>query len=121
MKINKKYVMAFIVLFIVEVLIALFVRDAFIRPFVGDILVVILVYCFIRAVIVKPIKFLPAYVFLFAAAVEVAQYFNIVELLNLQDYALARVLLGTTFDMKDILCYLVGGLILIGWERWEKR
>ena len=34
-----------IVLFFVEVLIALFVHDGIIRPFLGDVLVVILIYC----------------------------------------------------------------------------
>lgn len=121
MKINMKYGIAFIILFIVEAFIALFVRDTIIRPFVGDVLVVILVYAFIRIFVAKPIKLLPIYVFLFAAAVEAMQYFNIVQLLNLQDNALARVVLGTTFDVKDILCYLVGAIILMGWQQWEKR
>ena len=38
------YAICFIGLFIVETLIALFVRDAFIRPYMGDVLVVILIY-----------------------------------------------------------------------------
>ncbi len=40
------YAICFIGLFIVETLIALFVRDAFIRPYMGDVLVVILIYFF---------------------------------------------------------------------------
>ena len=32
----------------VEIVIALYVRDAFVRPYVGDVLVVILIACFIR-------------------------------------------------------------------------
>lgn len=120
MKINMKYGIAFIILFMVEAFIALFVRDNIIRPFVGDVLVVILVYAFIRIFVAKPIRLLPIYVFLFATAVETMQYFNIVQLLNLQDNALARVILGTTFDVKDISCYLVGAIILMGWQQWEK-
>ena len=41
-------VIAFI-LFVIEVLIALYVRDSIIRPYVGDFLVVIMLYCFVRA------------------------------------------------------------------------
>ena len=47
------YAICFIGLFIVETLIALFVRDAFIRPYMGDILVVILIYCFVRIFITE--------------------------------------------------------------------
>ena len=36
------------VIFCIEALIALYVRDNFIRPYVGDILVVVLVYSFVR-------------------------------------------------------------------------
>ena len=39
------YAICFAGLFVVETLIALFVRDAFIRPYMGDVLVVILIYC----------------------------------------------------------------------------
>ena len=37
------YIISFLVIFCIEVLIALYVRDRFIRPYVGDMLVVVLV------------------------------------------------------------------------------
>jgi len=73
MKINPKYIFAFIILLIIEIIIGVFVRDAIIRPYVGDILVVILMYTFIRGIVGKPIKFLPIYLFAFAFIVEMAQ------------------------------------------------
>ena len=42
---NSRYLIFAVILFITEVLIAFFVRDNFIRPYVGDYLVVILIYC----------------------------------------------------------------------------
>jgi len=44
----------------------------------------------------------------------IGQYFNLAKLLGLSDYKIARVIIGSTFDMKDIACYLVGciGLFL---------
>ena len=36
------YIISFLVIFCIEVLIALYVRDCFIRPYVGDMLVVVL-------------------------------------------------------------------------------
>lgn len=119
MKINFRYVTAFITLLVIEVLIALFVHDNFIRPYIGDILVVILLYTLLRAVISKKIKGLPIYIFIFAAFVEFAQYFKIVELLNLQDNKFMSILIGSTFDIKDIICYLVAAIILVAFEKFE--
>ena len=41
------YIISFLLIFCIEVLIALYVRDNFIRPYVGDMLVVVLVYSFV--------------------------------------------------------------------------
>jgi Protein of unknown function (DUF2809) len=116
MRINKKYMISFFVLFIVEALIALFVHDNFIRPYIGDILVIILMYTFIKGIIDIKTKRLPIYLFLFALFVEVMQYFKIIELLHLGNNKIASIIMGTSFDVKDILCYLIGSIILMLWE-----
>ena len=116
MKINKKYIVSFLVLFIIEALIAFFVHDNFIRPYIGDILVIILMYTCIKGIINKNIKFLPIYLFLFALFVEVMQYLKIIEFLNLENYKVASIIMGTSFDVKDILCYFIGSIILIIYE-----
>ncbi len=121
MKINIKYLIAFVMLIIIEALIAIYLHDDIIRPYIGDILVVILMYTFIRAFVSKPIEWLPAYIFAFATAVELAQYFKLVELLNLQNNKFARIIIGSSFDLKDILCYFVGAGVLVLWELWERK
>lgn len=117
------YLTATFVLFAVEVFIALFVHDRFIRPFVGDVLVVILIYTFIRIFIPEKIRPLPLFIFIFAAGVEVAQYFKIVEVLGLQDNKVMSTIIGTSFDIRDILCYFVGCVICGIWEyvRYRKE
>lgn len=45
------YAIAFLILLTIEVLIALFVHDVFIRPYFGDVLVVIVLYMAVRIVI----------------------------------------------------------------------
>ena len=42
------YIISFLVIFCIEVLIALYVCDNFVRPYIGDVLVVVLVYSFVR-------------------------------------------------------------------------
>ena len=105
------YLGAFIILLAVEVIIALFVRDKFIRPYGGDILVTVLLCCFLRVFFPKKIKLLPLWVFLFAFLVETAQYINIVDILGLGHIRFFRVLVGTSFSFIDILCYGIGCLI----------
>ncbi len=121
MKINIKYILSFIILLITETIIALFINDTIIRPYIGDILVVILMYTFIRGFIQKSIKFLPVYLFFFASAVEVIQYYHIVDLLHLQNNKVISTIIGTSFDIKDIVCYLIGSILLVVWEKTVKN
>jgi len=44
------YFLGFLILFAIECLIAYFVKNRFVRPYLGDFLVVILLYCFLMAV-----------------------------------------------------------------------
>ena len=108
---NKKrlsYFLIFCSLMAVEVCIALFVHDSFIRPYVGDMLVTLLLCCMVRVVIPDQVRLLPLYVFLFAACVEIGQYFDVVALLGLEDNRLISIALGRTFSWLDLVCYAVG-------------
>ena len=108
MKKRLGYILAFTILLITEILIALFVRDDFIRPYGGDILVTVLICAAVRIVFPTGVRLLPVWVFLFAAAVEIGQYFDFVTLLGLGNIAFFRILLGSTFSMADLLCYAAG-------------
>lgn len=122
MNTNKKrmiYIIATLVLLGIEVCIALFVHDAFVRPYVGDMLVVVVIYTFIRIFIPEKIRLLPLYVFIFAAGVEFLQLIGIVEILGLSDNRFLSVLIGSVFDIKDIVCYGIGCIIL-GFYEWKK-
>lgn len=105
------YAMVFALLLLTEVCIALFVRDDFVRPYIGDVLVTVLICVFCRIVIPKGVPTLPIYVFIFAALIEVAQYFDVVKLLGLQNNALISTIVGRTFSAVDIVCYGVGCVI----------
>lgn len=97
-------------LFVALVLIAAFVRDRFVRPTGGDVLVVAFLYFLLRAA--APVTRLQAAaaVFLFAVGVELTQAAGLAERLGLEDDRLARLLLGHVFDPKDVAAYLVGAL-----------
>lgn len=115
-----KYLIGFIIILIVEVFIALYVHDNVIRPYVGDILVIICIYLLLRTIIPEKIKYLSLYVLILAIAVEIMQYFNFTYILSLQNKIL-KVALGSTFDIKDIVCYVIGYIIIILFEQFERR
>jgi hypothetical protein len=112
LKFDKTYFLLFCLLFLVEVLIALYVHDSIIRPYVGDLLVVILIYCFIKSFLDVRVFPTAIFVLLFSFSVEVLQYFTIVEKLGLEKSKVASTIIGTSFEWIDLLAYL-GGIIIV--------
>lgn len=111
------YAFMTVILLAVEVFIALFIHDRFIRPYIGDVIVVIVVYTFVRIFIPERVRLLPLYVFIFAAGVEVLQLFHIVDILGLENNRFMRILIGSVFDMADVICYGVG-CVMLGIYEW---
>lgn len=114
---NKRYFLLTIAIFLTEVLIAMFVHDRFIRPYFGDFLVVILIYCFFKSFLNIAVMPMAIAVLIFSYLVETAQYFNLVYHLGLQDYKLARIVIGVSFEWIDMLAYTLGILAVIGAEK----
>ena len=123
MKKRILYAVATLFLLLIEVIIALYVHDDFIRPYVGDVLVVIVIYTFIRIIVPERCKLIPLFLFVFAAGVELLQLANIVEILGVADNKFLKILIGSVFDIKDIVCYAVGCVILCmyEWVRVRRR
>ena len=118
---NKNYLAAATLLFLTEVFIAIYIKDKFIRPYVGDFLVVIFIYCFLKSFWnAAPIK-AGIYVLVFSFAVEIGQYFGLVKLLGLGHSELARTVIGTGFDRGDLLAYILGILVVLVFEKYILR
>lgn len=109
---SKKFAILSIGLFVVEIFIALFVHDRLVRPFVGDMLVVILIFALCRTIIKADYFRLAICVLIFSFAVEIGQYFNLISILGLQHYTPARIIIGSTFDFHDLLAYSAGVLLI---------
>lgn len=106
-----------LLLAVAEVLIALCVKDAFIRPYGGDVLVTVLLCCLLRVVSPEKGKLLPVCVFLFAALWEFSQLLPLVEVIGLGDSAFFRIVMGTSFAWADIVCYGAGCALFSGAEK----
>lgn len=115
-KFNPKYFYTTVLIFVIEVFIGAFVRDTFIRPFVGDVLVVVLIYCFIKSFWRIRSNVAIGFVFVFACIVEALQYLNIIDMLGIRQYKLLVIILGSSFDWHDIIAYAVGSAIVLWWE-----
>ena len=110
---NRNYFILTILLFLTEIAIAMYVHDNFIRPYFGDFLVVILLYCFVKSFIKVSVWVAATLVLVFSVAIETAQYFNMVEKLGLQHSKIATVLLGNSFAWMDLIAYTLGILVII--------
>ena len=107
MKRRLPYIVAFFVLLVIEIMIGLYVRDAFIRPYGGDILVTALLCCLARAVYPKLSPALP--VFIFAVFVEFTQWMGLAKLLGVEG-TLIGIIIGSSFSWLDVVCYGAGCL-----------
>lgn len=115
---NKNYFLLFMLLFVTEVFIALYLHDNYIRPFFGDFLVVILIYTFGMSFMdVSKFKMALA-VLIFAFCIEFGQYFDWVHRLGLQDSKLANVVLGNSFAVADLVAYVAGFGFILWVEYW---
>lgn len=120
-KFNLTYFLLALLLFLTEVLIALYVHDQIIRPYFGDVLVVILMYYSIKAVVDFSVKATAITVLIISFIIEGLQYLNIVEKLGLQDNKIAATVIGNSFSWVDICAYIMGFLLVLIFERNELK
>ena len=109
------YLLFFLVLLSIVVCIGVFVRGGFVRDYLGDVLVVGVVYCFVRIFVPKGCRLLPLYVFAFAVVVELLQLTELDRWVG-EKSRLLGIIVGGVFDWKDIVCYAVGCAIIAGAE-----
>ena len=108
----KSFVIA-IFIFVVEVLIATELKNIFfVRAYLGDVFVVMLMYYFIKAFFdFNPTKLIVG-IFIFSCLIEFAQYFHFGELLGFKDTRIVMIILGNSFSWIDILCYFAGCAVI---------
>ena len=116
MRPNKTYLIITLLLFLIEALIAIFLKSGFIRHTFGDFLCVILLYCFFKNFIEGHHFKIAISVLILSFSIEFLQLTNYLELFNLQDNHLANLILGSTFNASDLLAYTLGIITVIIFE-----
>jgi hypothetical protein len=115
---NSKYILLTLLLLVIEITIAVFVHDQFIRPFFGDFLAVIFVYCGLRIFRQNILK--TALISLFIAYfIEILQYFKFIEITGLIKYKVLAILIGNSFSWLDMLAYTLGFVFILLIENFE--
>ena len=113
------YIISFLVIFCIEVFIALYVRDSFVRPYMGDALVVVLVYSFVRIFIPTGV---PVCRFTFSCSLVCRSAAIFSSWLETWDHQpCIKNHLGSTFDWKDIVCYGAGCILIFLFEQIFRR
>ncbi|MBL1221670.1 DUF2809 domain-containing protein [Chryseobacterium sp. L7] len=112
-KFSLKYLLLTIFIFLIEVLIATKLAHIFfIRAYLGDVIVVMLLYTFVRTFIKIHDEKLILGILIFSCLVEFAQYFKVAEKLGFRPGDLMYTVIGNSFSWIDILCYAAGCLLL---------
>ena len=93
----------------IEVLIGFFAHG-WVRSYLGDVLVVILIYTVIRTIIpykIRKCNVLPTVILVFSFIVEFLQLWGFCDRLGITNQLL-RIIIGTGFSCVDIACYCIG-------------
>lgn len=109
---RRTYALATLILLATEVFIALKVHDRFIRPFVGDSLVVILVYTALQTIFLQKPKTIANLALAFAFLIETLQAVDFAAYLGADRYPWLSTVLGRTFSPDDYLAYLAGYAVI---------
>lgn len=97
---------------ICALIVAFFSQNQFIRGFIGDVVIIFLIYFLIKVFFdVKPFK-LALLTLVSAFTVELLQYFSIINLLGLEHSKIARIVIGSVFDPLDLLAYFTGAVLV---------
>ena len=103
----KKYATFFTLILVTEIAIAIFHFHKWIRGFVGDLLVIPLLYCFVRIVSRLSVKSATILVMCIAFTSEILQLFHLDKLLNIKQEWII-ILIGNTFDAFDLIAFALG-------------
>ena len=112
----KRTLLIFSLLLVTEIAIAVFHFHKFIRGFLGDVLVIPLLFYFLRIFTKWRTLYLALTVLGIAVMIEILQLANTLKYLQINSTFL-QIILGTTFDYKDLLAYFIGFLLVLRIEK----
>ena len=116
LRFDLRYFIGFLIVLMIEISIAIFLKTGFIRHSVGDVLAVVLIYCLVKSMIKANSLYVALGCLGVAFIIEFLQNINLLARLNLEDHVMLKLILGNTFTVNDLLAYLAGFIIIIVFE-----
>ena len=110
------YFVLALTIFLIEIAIAKYM-SGWIRSYLGDMLVIILLYSAIMSVVELNKKAVVLFTLIVAFAIEFGQYFKLAERLGFAPDSVAYIVLGNTFSGADLGCYAIGAILILLVER----
>ena len=102
------YFLIFLFLLGVEIAIATYLKTGFIRAYLGDLLVVILLYCLLMSILKPSVKTGLILTLAIAFAIELLQLIDLTRFFPQEYKPLATLVLGSHFSWLDLLMYVLG-------------
>ena len=114
MKARLPYIIGFILLVAVEICIGVFYFSHFIRAYVGDVIIVWVLYCLFRSFVPKKYNSygVALGILAFSFVVEFLQKAHIADILGVENQLL-RIIIGTSFATEDLWSYAAGTAVTI--------
>ena len=114
MKARLPYIIGFLLLVAVEVCIGVFYFSHFIRAYIGDVIIVWVLYCLFRSFVPKRFSSygIAIGILIFSFAVEFLQKAHIADILGVEN-KLLRIIIGTSYAAEDLWCYVAGTAVTI--------
>ena len=114
MKARLPYIIGFVLLVAVEVCIGVFYFSFFIRAYIGDVIIVWVLYCLFRSFVPKRFNSygIAVGILIFSFAVEFLQKAHIADILGVEN-KLLRIIIGTSYATEDLWCYVAGTAVTI--------
>ncbi|PJG59933.1 DUF2809 domain-containing protein [Aeromonas cavernicola] len=107
-----RFGLTFIISSLLIVLIGCCAQGWFWRGFLSDVMIVLLLFSLLQMIVMKEAWLMALAVLLFSFVIELAQYYHLVDLLNIEN-KLLRIAIGNHFDGWDLIAYLVGFMLCI--------
>ena len=102
------YFLIFLFLLGLEIAIATYLKTGFIRAYLGDLLVVILLYCLLMSILKPSVKTGLLLTLAIAFAIELLQLIDLTRFFPQEYKQLATLVLGSHFSWLDLLMYVLG-------------
>ena len=114
MKARLPYIIGFLLLVAAEVCIGVFYFNFFIRAYVGDVIIVWVLYCLFRSFVPKRFSSygIAVGILVFSFAVEFLQKAHFADILGVEN-KLLRIIIGTSYATEDLWCYVAGTAVTI--------